>query len=90
MVTIQYATGTQKTLPTLQAALDWIQEWYPEAVFENQHGDVILGDDEEARWSLAQEHGCILVWKDEATSLDDDGSRIVATVKNVNEEEAHV
>lgn len=73
---IKFSNGQKVTCDTLDAAVQYLFELYPDAAYSDGDGDVTPIPTEEN----FDEDGCILVWATEADSVDDAGSRAVASI----------
>ena len=77
-IAIKHTHGVTEIHPDLDSAIAALREVYGDeiAIYGTDGFGLKPGDN--AEWSFG--HGRALVWQDEASSVDDDGARAVASV----------
>ena len=70
---IKYSNGTTETVVDFEAAMASVRATHPEAVAYQDGGEIYDNDDVCS--------GSILIWADEASSVNDDGVCAVAEIE---------
>ena len=70
---MKYSNGTTETVVDFEAALAAVRATHPEAVAYQDGGEISDNDDVGS--------GRILIWADEASSVNDDGANAIAEIE---------